>query len=97
MGMNGGIHDAMNLTARLADVWRGARPEAELDRYERQRRLVTKEHVEKQSIQNKKNLESGGGEFKDKLLQIAADPDRTYEYLLNVSMIRSLKRAEELG
>jgi len=23
MGMNGGIHDAMNLTAKLADVWFG--------------------------------------------------------------------------
>ncbi len=27
MGMNGGIHDAMNLTARLAAVWSGAAPE----------------------------------------------------------------------
>jgi 3-(3-hydroxy-phenyl)propionate hydroxylase len=97
MGMNGGIHDAMNLTARLIDVWRGARPEAELDRYDPQRRLVTKEHVEKQSIQNKKNLESRGDEFRNILLGIAADSDRTYEYLLNVSMIGSLRRAEQLG
>jgi 3-(3-hydroxy-phenyl)propionate hydroxylase len=97
MGMNGGIHDAMNLTARLIDVWRGARSEAELDRYDRQRRLVTKEHVEKQSIQNKKNLESGGDEFRSKLLEIAADSNRTYEYLLNVSMIGSLRRAAQLG
>jgi 3-(3-hydroxy-phenyl)propionate hydroxylase len=97
MGMNGGIHDAMNLTARLIDVWRGTKPESELDRYDRQRRLVTKEHVEKQSIQNKKNLESGGDEFRRRLLEIAADSDRTYEYLLNVSMIGSLRRAERLG
>jgi 3-(3-hydroxy-phenyl)propionate hydroxylase len=97
MGMNGGIHDAMNLTARLIDVWRGTKPETELDRYDRQRRLVTKEHVEKQSIQNKKNLESGGDEFRNRLLEIAADPDRTYQYLLNVSMIGSLRRAEQLG
>ena len=33
MGMNGGIHDAINLTERLAAVWRGDKPEAELDRY----------------------------------------------------------------
>ena len=26
MGMNGGIHDAINLTARLAEVWRGREP-----------------------------------------------------------------------
>jgi 3-(3-hydroxy-phenyl)propionate hydroxylase len=97
MGMNGGIHDAMNLTARLADVWRGTKQEAELDRYDLQRRLVTKEHVEKQSIQNKKNLESQGPEFKNKLREIAADRERTYQYLLSVSMIGSLRRAEELG
>ena len=34
--------------------------EAELDRYDRQRRLVTLEYIEKQSIQNKRNLESDG-------------------------------------
>jgi 3-(3-hydroxy-phenyl)propionate hydroxylase len=97
MGMNGGIHDAMNLTARLIDVWSGARPETDLDRYDRQRRLVTREYVEKHSIQNKKNLESGGMEFRDNLRNIAADQDRTYQYLLNVSMIASLNRAKELG
>ena len=50
MGMNGGIHDAMNLTERLIEVWRGNKPETELDRFEQQRRLVTKEYVERQSI-----------------------------------------------
>ena len=58
MGMNGGIHDAINLTERLAAVWRGDKPEAELDRYDKQRRLVTLEYIETQSIQNKRNLES---------------------------------------
>ena len=58
---------------------------------------MTKEYVEKQSIQNKKNLESAGPEFRDRLIEIAADPARTREYLLSVSMISSLKRAEELG
>ena len=57
MGMNGGIHDAINLTARLVDVWHGTTAEAELERYDRQRRLVTLEYIEKQSIQNKRNLE----------------------------------------
>jgi 3-(3-hydroxy-phenyl)propionate hydroxylase len=97
MGMNGGIHDAINLTARLAEVWHGGKPEAELDRYDRQRRLVTLEYIEKQSIQNKRNLESDGTEFARTLAHIAADTGRTYDYLLRVSMIASLRRAEELG
>jgi 3-(3-hydroxy-phenyl)propionate hydroxylase len=45
MGMNGGIHDAMNLTTRLADVWHGSSPEIELSKYDRERRLVTLEHI----------------------------------------------------
>jgi 3-(3-hydroxy-phenyl)propionate hydroxylase len=97
MGMNGGIHDAINLTGRLVDVWRGTKPEAELDRYDRQRRLVTLEYIQKQSIQNKRNLESDGTEFREELTGIAADTRRTYEYLLRVSMIASLRRAQELG
>jgi 3-(3-hydroxy-phenyl)propionate hydroxylase len=97
MGMNGGIHDAMNLTGRLVEVWRGTRPEAELERFDLQRRLVTKEHVERQSIQNKKNLEAADNEFRDSLLRTIADPALTRDYLLRVSMIGSLRRAELLG
>jgi 3-(3-hydroxy-phenyl)propionate hydroxylase len=97
MGMNGGIHDVINLTTRLSAVWRGEKPDAELGRYDRQRRLVTLEVVQTQTIQNKKNLESAGPEFKQSLEHIAADRDRTRDYLRRVSMIASLKRAEELG
>ena len=97
MGMNGGIHDAINLTDRLAEVWHGSKGDAELDRFDKQRRLVTKEYVEKQSIQNKKNLETPGTEFRDRLAAIAADPGKTRDYLLAVSMISSLRRAQELG
>ena len=97
MGMNGGIHDAMNLTGRLIEVWRGTKPEAELDRFDLQRRLVTKEYVERQSIQNKRNLEAADNEFQDWLVRTAADPALTRDYLLRVSMIGSLRRAELLG
>jgi len=97
MGMNGGIHDAINLTERLAAAWRGEVPESELDRYDKQRRLVTLEYIEKQSIQNKRNLESPGPEFRQSLQHIAADRERTRDYLMRVSMIASLERAKELG
>jgi 3-(3-hydroxy-phenyl)propionate hydroxylase len=58
---------------------------------------VTLEYIEKQSIQNKRNLESDGTEFKRNLMDIASDKKRTYDYLLRVSMIASLRRAQELG
>jgi 3-(3-hydroxy-phenyl)propionate hydroxylase len=97
MGMNGGIHDAVNLAERLAAVWHGRAGEAELDRFDQQRRLVTLEYIQKYTIQNKKNLESSGEEFGQSLRAIAADPARTRDYLLRVSMIASLARARELG
>ncbi len=97
MGMNGGIHDAINLTDRMAEVWREEKPLGELARYDRQRRSVTLEYIQAQSIQNKRNLESDGTAFKRDLAAIAADPERTRDYLLRVSMIASLRRAQELG
>ncbi len=97
MGMNGGIHDAVNLAALLAAVWLGEAPDSELDRFDKQRRLVTLEHIQKYTIQNKKNLESSGEEFGRTLRSIAADPAKTRDYLLRTSMIASLERAEELG
>ncbi len=97
MGMNGGIHDAVNLAERLAKVWKGEEPEAELERFDKQRRLVTLEYIQKYTIQNKKNLESSGDEFGESLRAIAADPARTRDYLMRVSMIASLSRAAELG
>ena len=95
--MNGGIHDAVNLADRLAEVWHGRAPEAELDRYDRQRRLVTLETIQTQTIQNKKNLESPAPIQGEACEAIAADPKRTHDYLLRVSMITTLRRAEELG
>jgi 3-(3-hydroxy-phenyl)propionate hydroxylase len=97
MGMNGGIHDAVNLAERLVAVWNGQAGEAELDRFDQQRRLVTLEYIQNYTIQNKKNLESSGEDFGQNLRAIAADPARTRDYLLRVSMIASLARAQELG
>lgn len=101
MGMNGGIHDAMSLTERFVGVWKGAAPDAELDRYDLQRRQVTVEYVQSQTIQNKKNLEAKTEEerarFREQMAKVSADLAATRDYLMRVSMFASLKRAAELG
>jgi 3-(3-hydroxy-phenyl)propionate hydroxylase len=101
MGMNGGIHDAVNLAQRLAGVWRGEAAEHELDRFERQRRLITLEYVQKHTIQNKRNLEARDvnerSRFRNEMQKIAGDAQLTRDYLLRLSMIASLKRAAELA
>jgi 3-(3-hydroxy-phenyl)propionate hydroxylase len=101
MGMNGGIHDAANLTDRLARVWHGECPDRELDRYDLQRRLITLEYVQKHTIQNKRNLEARDRDdrdrFRSEMRTVLSDAQKTHDYLERVSMIASLKRAAELG
>jgi 3-(3-hydroxy-phenyl)propionate hydroxylase len=57
MGMNGGIHDAINLADRLARVLHGEADESLLDLYARQRRHAAVEYVQAQTIANKKLME----------------------------------------
>jgi 3-(3-hydroxy-phenyl)propionate hydroxylase len=101
MGMNGGIHDSINLTQRLAAVWKGNAPEQELDRYDLQRRQVTLEYVQAQTIQNKRDLEAADeaaqNEFRDRLRHTQGDPELRRGYLQRIAMIASLRRAAELG
>ena len=100
MGMNGGIHDAVNLTDRLARVWHGETA-SDLNRYDLQRRLITLEYVQKHTIQNKRNLEARDQDDRDRFRKemhaILSDAQKTHDYLERVSMIASLKRAAELG
>lgn len=101
MGMNGGIHDAVQLCTALAQVWHDQADDSELDRYERQRRGITVDFVQRQTIQNKANLEARDAAdheaFKQRMRDIAADPKKSFDYLLNVSMINSLRQARELA
>lgn len=96
-GLNSGIHDACNLYPKLARIWHGEAPQSELDRYSRQRRAATIEFVQALSIRNKRTLEERDPEVRrqrrDELRAIAADPQKAYEYLLNTSMINSLRKA----
>jgi 2-polyprenyl-6-methoxyphenol hydroxylase-like FAD-dependent oxidoreductase len=101
MGMNGGIHDAVNLSERLGKVWRRETSDIELSLYDLQRRGVTVEYVQKHSIRNKRNLETSDPDerdrFRDELRRTASNPQSMRDFLRRVSMIASLERAEVLG
>ena len=100
MGMNGGIHDACNLAEKLVRVWRGDAQDSELDRYERQRRPIAMEYANLHSINNKLDLETRDPQrqerFRRTLRETAADPQKSYDYLLRISMIASLRAAARL-
>ena len=58
MGLNGGLQDAANLSEKLIDVYFGRESPKALDLYDLQRRTVTNEYVQRQTIENKKRLEA---------------------------------------
>jgi 3-(3-hydroxy-phenyl)propionate hydroxylase len=98
MGMNGGIHDAFNLADKLVAVIRGDKPASELDGYERQRRPVALEYVNRITIANKRNLEMTDAAeqraWRAELERAMADRDAGKEYMLRISMIASLRKYE---
>ena len=101
MGMNGGIHDAFNLAAKLVRVVHGEACETDLDHYERQRRPIALEYVNTISIANKRNLETRDPDeqrrWRAELTRAAADRQLARDYLLKVSMIASLQKAAALA
>ncbi len=100
-GLNGGVHDAFNLAEKLHKVLQSGSDAASLDTYERQRRYVAVEHVQAQSIRNKKQMEERDpglrAEQSSRMRQTAADPQRARNYLMETSMLNSVRRAAEIA
>ena len=99
-GLNSGIHDAVNLAEKLAQVWHREAGEALLDAYVRQRRAATIEQVQTMSIRNKRLLEERDPEVQRsrmaELVAVAADPQRARQHMLESSMIAGLRKSEEV-
>ena len=56
MGLNGGVHDAINLVDKIRKIYDGAEAESMFGLYERQRRQVCVDTVQQQSIRNRKMM-----------------------------------------
>jgi 3-(3-hydroxy-phenyl)propionate hydroxylase len=97
MGMNGGIHDAVNLAEKLADIWFGRADPAVLDRYTRQRRKAQVDYVQAQTIQNKKALEEKDPVIRrrhlDELRRISEDVKLHKQFLYRAALFDSLNSA----
>jgi 3-(3-hydroxy-phenyl)propionate hydroxylase len=97
MGMNGGIHDAVNLAEKLGDVWYGRADAGVLDRYTRQRRKAQVDYVQAQTIQNKKSLEEKDPAIRrghlDELRRTSEDVTLHKKFLYRSSLFDSLKSA----
>ncbi len=100
MGMNFGLHDSFNLTEKLARIWHEGASHDLLDLYDRQRRTVAQEYLQRQTIENKKNIEqkdpAARAQFYEELRGILADPDKLHSYLLRVAMIEGIRRSNSI-
>jgi 3-(3-hydroxy-phenyl)propionate hydroxylase len=100
MGMNFGFHDAFNLTGKLAAIMQDGASHDLLDLYDRQRRTVAQDYLQRQTIENKRNIEQKDPrereKFHDELRAIAADRARLRAYLLRVAMIEGVHRANAI-
>jgi 2-polyprenyl-6-methoxyphenol hydroxylase-like FAD-dependent oxidoreductase len=96
MGMNGGIHDAFNLSEKLVSVLGGA-DDRLLDLYVQQRRPIAIEHIIAQADRNRRRMRETDADRRRDMLRdlqrIASDPRQAHSYLLNSAMITGLRQA----
>jgi 3-(3-hydroxy-phenyl)propionate hydroxylase len=101
LGLNSGIHDAMELADTLHEVIDNKADDVLLDRYSRRRRTSNIESVQEQTIANKKRLEERDPAARetrfDELRAIAEDPKSHREFLLRTSLIASMRKAQTIG
>ena len=99
MGMNSGLHDAQCLADHLLPVLDGE-DDALLDRYDRRRRTIAREEVQRISARNYRRHRETDPEKRrviwSGLKSVAEDPEQLREFLLDSSMIRSRQRELEI-
>jgi 3-(3-hydroxy-phenyl)propionate hydroxylase len=95
LGLNCGIHDAVELASLLVKVLRGEESADQLDRYDARRRPINVKYVQEQTIANKKRLEAKDPEARAEnfafLRRTAADPTAHRAFLLRTSLLESVR------
>ena len=99
-GMNGGLHDAWNLAKQLDEIINHNKNEELLDLYDRQRRTVMNEFIQKQTIRNKKMIEETGDDKYssewNRMRNIHQNDTERREYMFRQTMAQSLVREAEI-
>jgi 3-(3-hydroxy-phenyl)propionate hydroxylase len=101
LGLNCGIHDALELAETLHLVASGQSGPDLLERYERRRRPLNIEYVQQQTVANKKRLEERDPRVRqanfDELRRAAADPQLHKQFLMRTSLIESARKAGRIA
>ncbi|WP_157842958.1 FAD-dependent oxidoreductase [Bacillus sp. FJAT-44742] len=96
LGLNSGIHDAVDLSRRLVRIFKeGSNREAELRKYSEVRQRVAKNYVKAISEKNTKLMkeqdEQERKRLQKELSEVANDPEKAREWLINSSLIASVQ------
>jgi 3-(3-hydroxy-phenyl)propionate hydroxylase len=95
LGLNSGIHDAVDLSKRLIRIANGAKAAPELDKYSEVRRRVAVEYVKSISEKNTQVVKEADPEHRIKLQremhEQASDPVKARKWLLRSAMIASVR------
>jgi 2-polyprenyl-6-methoxyphenol hydroxylase-like FAD-dependent oxidoreductase len=97
VGLNSGIHDAMDAARRLTRiVHEGPDAEAELATYDRVRRTVAVEYVQADTQRNTDRLREKDDavrlQHQADMRVLAADPEKARAYIRRVSLLESVQR-----
>lgn len=99
-GMNSGIHDAWNLQEKIITALAKGHDPALFGVFDRQRRTVTHNFIQAQTMQNKELLEHGAAEGHArrfaKMKETRDDDQKRREFLLKQSMVGSLAEAASI-
>lgn len=95
LGLNCGIHDAVELAGLLGRVLRNDEPEDVLGLYNQRRRPINIEYVQQQTIANKKRLEEKNPRAREESFELlrrtADDPMAHRAFLLRTSLLGSVR------
>jgi 3-(3-hydroxy-phenyl)propionate hydroxylase len=101
MGMNGGLHDVLNLTRKLAAIHRGEADARLLERYEPERRPIAIDYINASTARNRSIMAerdpAARRRSQDELCRMAADPVSAKAFLMKSSMIEALRASARVA
>ena len=99
LGMNCGVHDAINLASKIFAVWHGEDPKI-FDLYTKQRKAIAIDYVHRLSDANHRRMRQTDPiqrrEIMDNFKRITSDSKLMKEYLMDSSMINAVRYANSI-
>jgi 3-(3-hydroxy-phenyl)propionate hydroxylase len=100
MGMNGGLHDAINLAEKLVAIERREADARTLDAYERQRRPIAIDYINANTARNRKLMNerdpAARKTAQDEMCRQAENPATAKAFLMKSSMIEALRASAKI-